>query len=85
MFNTETKERNWKPCKKHRWPKHGPGSFIQTIGNVHYEQCNNCLSMRIKFETDILADNKWVRLTEIQVVEPSFGVIHNEKILNTTS
>jgi hypothetical protein len=65
-----------KNCKEHgiehRWPKTSPGGDIRSIGNVRHHQCNNCLATKLIFETDIYVDEKWVRITDTQVIEPNF-------------
>ena len=65
-----------KNCKdhgiEHRWPKTSPGGDIRSIGNVWNEQCNNCLAVKLTFETDIDLNGEWVRITDTQIIEPNF-------------
>lgn len=58
--------------REHRWPLHGPGGALRTIGNVWYETCNNCLCVRVKFEKDIKVGEEWVRIEDTQIIEPNF-------------
>ena len=61
-------------CTEHMWPSGHPGRFIRTIGSVSSEQCNNCLAVRLTFETTIAIGNgNWSTLTETRVVEPNFS------------
>lgn len=54
----------WKYCidNNHRWPSHGPNKVGRSSGYLYYEQCNNCMSMRISYEWDDKDDEgDWIR------------------------
>jgi hypothetical protein len=63
----------YKNCETHMWPRSRPGGSMRAIGTVEYEQCNNCLAVRVKFLTDILREGVWVRVEEERVMAPVFG------------
>ena len=65
---------SYKSCTEHMWPRCGPSGSIRSIGKVEHEQCNNCLSIRVTFTTDLLVGKNWVRFTETKVVEPTFDM-----------
>ncbi len=79
MYDEKQKRSNWIPCKEHRWPKSGPGGSLSGIGNVWYQQCNNCLSMKITFEVWYEdTDKEWKKRTEEKIVEPEFKDLRND-------
>ena len=63
---------NYKNCTEHMWPRMYAGGSLSSKGRLEYEQCNNCLAMRIRFATDLHIGDKWVRVTDTKVVEPTF-------------
>jgi hypothetical protein len=63
---------NYKNCAEHRWPRSRRGGSIRSIGNVEYEQCNNCLTMRILFSIMVKEGDTWVTKTNEKVIEPKF-------------
>ena len=72
-YDEKTKRSNSDNCEAHIWPRHYGGSF-SSIGRVDYMQCNNCLAMRIIFSTDVRVAGEWIRVTQTQVVEPTFEI-----------
>jgi hypothetical protein len=73
---------NYKNCESHTWPNSARGGSQRSIGVVEYEQCNNCLAMRLLYKTDVKINNEWVRLTDTKIVEPNFstdnGISHED-------
>lgn len=60
-------------CKEHKWPRSSPGGHFRSIGSVIYEQCNNCLAMKINFSTLVANDDDgWTEVRDEQIVEPRF-------------
>jgi hypothetical protein len=81
-YDPTTQRTTSENCAEHRWPRYQPGGSMRSIGTVTYEQCNNCLAMRVVFTTDLKIDGKWHRVSETKIVEPNFdlskAVSHDE-------
>jgi len=60
------------PSGKHHWPYQKPYTTVRSIGEVKFEQCNECLAVRVT-QVNIYYDAKKQLLIEkkkVTVVEP---------------
>lgn len=59
-------------CAVHTWPHTHPGGSSRAVGSIEYQQCNNCLALKIKFTTHIQAGTGWLKVEQEQLIEPAF-------------
>ncbi len=58
-------------CTEHRWPKANLGGTIRSIGIVLHQHCNNCLALKITWESDEKVNGEWVKVRDERIIEPN--------------
>ena len=70
-YNEKTKRTDSTNCAEHAWGRNG--SKLVSTGVVRQHRCNNCLALKITFQSDFFIDGEWISKEDTQIIEPNWS------------